>query len=60
MIIILPNDVLGLQSLEENFEWYKILNAPLRNSKVELFLPKFKLEIKMSLKETLEKVKYLH
>lgn len=56
MIIILPNDVLGLQSLEENFEWYKILNAPLRNSKVELFLPKFKLEIKMSLKETLEKM----
>ncbi|XP_043472711.1 ovalbumin-related protein X-like isoform X2 [Leptopilina heterotoma] len=56
MVIILPNDVNGLQSLEENFEWDTIFNAPLRNSKVELFLPKFKLELKVSLKETLKKM----
>ncbi|XP_051160515.1 antichymotrypsin-2-like isoform X2 [Leptopilina boulardi] len=56
MQIILPNEVDGLQSIEENFHWDQILNAHLRKSEVELYLPKFKLEMKITLQETLKKM----
>lgn len=56
MLIILPNDVNGLRSLEQNFDWNTVLTTELRMSKVDLFLPKFKLEMKINLKETLKKL----
>ena len=56
MMILLPNNIDDLHSLEQKLDWNTVLNTHLRRSKVELFLPKFKLEIKLNLKQTLEKV----
>ncbi|XP_033212928.1 ovalbumin-related protein X-like isoform X2 [Belonocnema kinseyi] len=56
MMILLPNDVDGLRSLEQKLDWNAISNVHLRRSKVELFLPKFKVDVKLDLKPSLEKM----
>lgn len=57
MIIILPNEVDGLSALQNNFKWEILANAPWQNfEKVELYLPKFKFETAINLKDTLRKM----
>ena len=60
MVIVLPKELDDLNSLEQNMDWNTVLKTPLHRSKVELFLPKFKLNVKLNLKTTLEKVSFLH
>uniref|UniRef100_L7LTZ1 Putative tick salivary serpin n=1 Tax=Rhipicephalus pulchellus TaxID=72859 RepID=L7LTZ1_RHIPC len=59
MVILLPNDVEGLSKLEESLTASKLANL-LDNlcgfADVELYLPKFKLEQAISLKEVLQEM----
>lgn len=56
MFIILPNEINGLQTLEANLHKinYTQLLGPAH--KVDVWLPKFKIESKFDLKEVLQKV----
>lgn len=56
MIILLPDQDVELQSLENNFDWKTLAEAPNSVEKVELYLPKFKFEITLKLEEVLRKV----
>lgn len=56
MIILLPNREIELQVLENNFNWEMLANASTFTNEIALYLPKFKFEITMDLKDTLRKV----
>lgn len=56
MIILLPDQDVELQTLENNFDWKTLVEAPTSFDKVELYLPKFKFEITLKLEEALRKV----
>lgn len=56
MIIILPNEVEGLSNLQNNFSWEILANVSQSNTDVELYLPKFKVEFTVDLKNVLCKV----
>lgn len=56
MIIILPNEIDGLSNLQTNFSWEILANAPRSYSEIELYLPKFKIEFTVDLKNILSKV----
>ena len=56
MLVLLPKAAEGLADLEKSLSASKIadLRAKLRSRKVEVYLPKFKLEASFSMKKTLE------
>ncbi|XP_032687857.1 leukocyte elastase inhibitor-like isoform X2 [Odontomachus brunneus] len=56
MTILLPDKDVELQSLENNFEWKTLAEAPSSIEDVELYLPKFKFELTLKLEEPLRKV----
>ncbi|KAG8177425.1 hypothetical protein JTE90_026210 [Oedothorax gibbosus] len=58
MLILLPNDRNGLQDLEKslNPNFIQDLKSSMRNTKVEVALPKFKMEYSKALKETFQKL----
>lgn len=56
MIILLPDREIELQILENNFNWKTLVDAPRSTDEIALYLPKFKFEITIDLKETLRKV----
>lgn len=56
MIIILPNEIDGLSNLQTDFSWEILANAPRSYSEIELYLPKFKIEYTVDLKNILSKV----
>lgn len=57
MIILLPNEIKGLQFLEKNFKWEDFSEASRNETDIELTLPRFKYEIKIDLENILRKVK---
>ncbi|KAK8762416.1 hypothetical protein V5799_026326 [Amblyomma americanum] len=58
MVILLPDSVDGLSSLEERLTEYSLANAfiGLKMRRVRLSLPKFKVEQKLTLKDTLRAI----
>lgn len=56
MIILLPDREIELQVLENNFNWKTLADASRSTDEIALYLPKFKFEITIDLKETLRKV----
>lgn len=56
MIILLPDREIELQVLENNFNWETLVDAPRSTDEVALYLPKFKFEITIDLKDALRKV----
>lgn len=59
MIILLPNEIKGLQFLEKNFKWEDFSEASRNETDIELTLPRFKYEIKIDLENILRKVKLI-
>lgn len=62
MILIIPKAIDGLSALVEGLVNYKIedIRKHTFNGKVELYLPKFKIESTLSLKEPLMQVTLNH
>lgn len=56
MIILLPDREIELQILENNFNWETLTAASTSTEEVALYLPKFKFEITIDLKDVLRKV----
>ncbi|XP_071569365.1 antichymotrypsin-2 isoform X1 [Temnothorax nylanderi] len=56
MIILLPDREIELQVLEHNFNWQVLADAPRSTDEVALYLPKFKFEITIDLKDALRKI----
>lgn len=56
MIIILPNQIDGLLNLQTNFSFEMLANTTRFYNDIELYLPKFKIEFTMDLKNALNKV----
>ncbi|XP_018310584.1 antichymotrypsin-2 isoform X2 [Mycetomoellerius zeteki] len=56
MIILLPDKEVELHILENNFNWETLANEPRSIDEVALYLPKFKFEITIDLKDTLRKI----
>ncbi|XP_062707987.1 serine protease inhibitor 42Dd isoform X1 [Aedes albopictus] len=58
MLILLPHERTGLTKLEENLQNIDISDmlTKMYSQEVEVFLPKFKIEFDLDLKETLEKL----
>ncbi|XP_077266426.1 antichymotrypsin-2 isoform X2 [Temnothorax americanus] len=56
MIILLPDREIELQVLENNFNWEVLADAPRSTDEVALYLPKFKFEITIDLKDALRKI----
>ncbi|XP_021699739.1 serine protease inhibitor 42Dd isoform X3 [Aedes aegypti] len=58
MLILLPHERTGLSKLEENLHNIDIpdMLTKMHSQEVEVFLPKFKIEFDLDLKETLEKL----
>ncbi|OAD58440.1 Ovalbumin-related protein Y [Eufriesea mexicana] len=56
MIIILPNEIDGLQNVQSNFSWEALANASRFYNDIELYLPKFKIEFSIDLKSSLYKL----
>lgn len=56
MIILLPDREIELQVLENNFNWETLIAASTSIEEIELYLPKFKFEITIDLKDALRKV----
>ncbi|XP_073847021.1 uncharacterized protein [Musca autumnalis] len=58
MMIILPNDVEGLDKLEERLKGVDLneISSKLRTDDVDVFLPKFHIEFDLDLKEPLQKM----
>ncbi|XP_015588578.1 leukocyte elastase inhibitor isoform X2 [Cephus cinctus] len=56
LLIILPNEREGLEYLENNFDWDTIATARRFPNDVEIYLPKFKLEVTSDLEQTLRKI----
>lgn len=62
MIVVLPNKRNGLAALDEKLKQTNLSSivGQMRTSdKVEVFLPKFKVEFEVSLPETLKKVSHV-
>lgn len=59
MIILLPDENVGLQDVEKNFNWETFVNSRRSSDNFELYLPKFKFEISINLNDVLHKVSYL-
>lgn len=53
MTIILPDEVDGLTNLQSNFSWEILRNASRSDDDVELYLPKFKIELTVDLENIL-------
>ncbi|KOX72767.1 Alaserpin [Melipona quadrifasciata] len=53
MIIILPNEIDGLLNLQTNFSWEILTSASRLYGEIELYLPKFKIEFTVDLKNIL-------
>ncbi|XP_043280193.1 ovalbumin-related protein X-like isoform X2 [Venturia canescens] len=53
MVILLPNEIEGLKDVEENFDWSTVVNAKSSTRLTRLYLPKFKIEATIDLKDTL-------
>ncbi|KYN00229.1 PREDICTED: antichymotrypsin-2-like [Cyphomyrmex costatus] len=56
MIILLPDREMELQVLENNFNWKTLADKPRFIDEIALYLPKFKFEITIDLKDTLKKI----
>ncbi|PBC25413.1 leukocyte elastase inhibitor [Apis cerana] len=56
MIIILPNQIDGLLNLQTNFSFEMLANTTRFYNDIELYLPKFKIEFTMDLKNALNKL----
>lgn len=56
MIILLPDREIELQVLENNFKWETFTAASTSTEEIALYLPKFKFEITVDLKDALRKV----
>lgn len=56
MVILLPNREMELQVLENKFNWQTLVNRHRFINNFELYLPKFKFEITINLKDILNKV----
>ncbi|XP_043500236.1 leukocyte elastase inhibitor-like isoform X2 [Polistes fuscatus] len=56
MIILLPNEIEGLQSLEQNFKWEDISKASSSEVDIALTLPRFKYEVTIDLENILRKL----
>lgn len=56
MIILLPDKEIELHDLENNFNWQTLVETHRFSDDFELYLPKFKLELTINLKDVLHKV----
>ncbi|XP_067204437.1 antichymotrypsin-2 isoform X2 [Linepithema humile] len=56
MTILLPNKETDLQTLEKNFNWETLANAPKSIDRIELYLPRFKFEIAINMEDVLRKI----
>lgn len=56
MLVLLPNEIGGLRHVELNLNRESIENVQWSRNEVELFLPKFKIQSTINLKETLLEV----
>ncbi|XP_015428728.1 PREDICTED: ovalbumin-related protein X-like [Dufourea novaeangliae] len=56
MTVLLPNEVDGLKTLQNNFSLDILENASRTNAEIELYLPKFKIEFMVDLKKILRKL----
>lgn len=56
MIILLPDKDIELQLVENNFNWETLVKRRKFYDDFELYLPKFKFEIAINLKDILHKV----
>ncbi|XP_014605927.1 PREDICTED: leukocyte elastase inhibitor-like isoform X2 [Polistes canadensis] len=56
MIILLPNEIEGLQFLEQNFKWEDISKASSNEVDIALTLPRFKYEVTIDLENILRKL----
>lgn len=56
MVILLPNKEIELQDLEKKFNWQKLVNERRIVNYVDLYLPKFKFEMSINLKNVLQKI----
>jgi len=56
MVILLPDREMELQVLEKKFNWQTLVNRHRFFDDFELYLPKFKFEITINLKDILKKV----
>lgn len=56
MIILLPDKDIELQLVENNFNWETLVKRRKFYDDFELYLPKFKFEIAINLKDVLHKV----
>ncbi|XP_034940184.1 ovalbumin-related protein X-like [Chelonus insularis] len=56
MVIILPNEIEGLNSLEQNFDWNSIVNAEPSHQEIIIHLPRFTIESTLNLKSILNKI----
>lgn len=56
MIIILPNQIDGFLNLQTNFSFEMLANTTRFYNDIKLYLPKFKIEFTIDLKNALNKV----
>ncbi|CAL1673626.1 unnamed protein product [Lasius platythorax] len=56
MIILLPDKEIELHDLENNFNWQTLVETHRFSDDFELYLPKFKLELTINLKDVLHKM----
>ncbi|XP_020297704.1 alaserpin-like [Pseudomyrmex gracilis] len=56
MVILLPNEEVDLQTVERNFNWTSLANAPRSVEEIELYLPKFNIDFTVDLKDTLKEL----
>lgn len=56
MTVLLPKEIEGLQFLEKNFKWEDFLETSRVETKLELYLPRFKFEVTIDLKKILYKM----
>ncbi|XP_020297699.1 antichymotrypsin-2-like isoform X2 [Pseudomyrmex gracilis] len=56
MVILLPYEEVNLQTVENNFNWKILANAPRSVEEIELYLPKFNIDFTMDLKDILKKM----
>ncbi|XP_076278623.1 leukocyte elastase inhibitor-like isoform X2 [Lasioglossum baleicum] len=56
MTIVLPNEVDGLSKLQNSISWEVLANAYRIYDKIELYLPKFKIEFMVDLEDILRKL----
>ncbi|XP_072759665.1 antichymotrypsin-2 isoform X1 [Anoplolepis gracilipes] len=56
MIVLLPHEGTELKDLEEKFDWQTLIKTRRFSDDFELYLPKFKFEISINLKDNLSKI----